>query len=178
MTLTLPADGVFTRSAFDRLQKPPDSWAWELRDGRLELTYMRVSFWRSRIMLMLISFWLGEGHEAATEQYVADSGFAEGGTGRNNRVADGVVFVKGHRPHSSDSTHSAQIIHAAIEAVSSGSEERDSIDKLKTYAALGIHHYWIVREIGPEVDGLISMYELRGGEYELIRTVTAAELRK
>jgi hypothetical protein len=48
-------------------------------------------------MLMLISFWLGEGHEAATEQYVADSRFAEGETGRNNRVADGVVFVKGHR---------------------------------------------------------------------------------
>jgi len=62
--------------------------------------------------------------------------------------------------------------------VSSGSEQRDSIDKLKTYAALGIHHYWIVREIGPQVDGLISMYELRGGEYELIRTVTASELRK
>ena len=66
MTLALPADGVFTRSAFDRLQKPPDSWAWELRDGRLGLTYMPVSFWRSRIMLMLVSFWLGEGHEAAT----------------------------------------------------------------------------------------------------------------
>lgn len=47
---------------------------------------------------------------------------------------------------------------------------------LKTYAALGIGHYWIVREIGPEVDGLISMYELRRGEYELIRTVTASEL--
>jgi hypothetical protein len=101
MTLALPADGVFTRSAFDRLHKPPDSWAWELRDGRLELTYRPVSFWHSRIMLMLISFWLGEGHEAATEQY-----------------------------------------------------------------------------IGPEVDGLISMYELLGGEYELIRTVTASELRK
>jgi Uma2 family endonuclease len=62
--------------------------------------------------------------------------------------------------------------------VSSGSEERDSIDKLKTYAALGIPHYWIVREIGPDVDGLISMYELRYGEYELVRTVAASDLTK
>jgi Uma2 family endonuclease len=177
MTLVLPADGIFTRSAFDRLQKPPDGWAWELREGRLELTYMPVNFWHSRIMLMLISFWLRQGHEAATEQYVADSGFAEGGTGRNNRVADGVVFVKGHRPHSSDSTHSADVIHV-IEAVSSGSEERDSIDKLKTYASLGIAHYWVVREIGPEVDGLVSAYELRSGEYELVRTVAVSELTK
>lgn len=139
---------------------------------------MRVSFWHSRVMLILISFWLKEGHEAATEQYVADSGFADGGTGRNNRVADGVVFVKGHRPHSSDSTHSAEVIHAVIEAVSSGSEERDSIDKLKTHATLGIPHHWIVREIGPHVDGLISMYELRDGEYQLVRTVAASDLTR
>lgn len=176
MTLALPADGIFTRSAFDRLERPPDSWAWELRDGRLELTYMPVSFWHSRIMLLLISHWLKQGHEAATEQYVADSGFVEGGTGRNNRVADGVVFGEGHQPHPSESTHSAEVIHAVIEAVSSGSEERDSIDKLKTYAALGIPHYWIVREIGPPIDGLISMYELRSGEYELTRTLAASQL--
>jgi Uma2 family endonuclease len=68
--------------------------------------------------------------------------------------------------------------HAVIEAVSSGSEERDSIDKLKTYASLGIAHYWVVREIGPEVDGLVSTYELRSGEYELVRTVAASELTK
>jgi hypothetical protein len=42
--------------------------------------------------MIVLEYWRRQGHEVAGEQYIADSGFLRGGTGRNNRVADGVEF--------------------------------------------------------------------------------------
>src|SRR5580698_11333478 len=96
--IILPSNGLITRDAFAGLPTPSHGWAWELRSGRLELTYMPVTFWHWQVVLALLEYWRRRGHQVAGEQYVADSGFIRGGTGRNNYVADGVVFIAGHRP--------------------------------------------------------------------------------
>lgn len=167
--IDLPMTGIRTRDEFDRLPGVPRGWAWELRSGRLELTLMPVTVWHFRIVFMILEYWLRLGHEIAGEQYVADNGFMRGGTGKNNFVADGVVFARGHRPDKFSSTHDAADIHAVIEAVSQDSEERDACEKLRVYASLGISHYWIVRgdPESDEIDGFVSMYELTDGEYKL-----------
>jgi Uma2 family endonuclease len=105
----------------------------------------------------------------AGEQYVADSGFIRGGTGRNNYVADGVVFISGHRPAPRETTHDVSVLQAVIEAVSNNSEEQDATQKLAVYAKLGIPHYWIVRgDINAEdIDGVVTQYVLADGEYEV-----------
>jgi Uma2 family endonuclease len=167
--IDLPSNGVITRDAFAQLPTPSRSWAWELRSGRLELTYMPVTFWHWQVILAVLEYWQRRGHQVAGEQYVADSGFVRGGTGRNNYVADGVVFITGHRPAPQESTHDTAVVHAVIEAVSNGSEERDATEKLGVYAKLGIQHYWIVRGDmdAEEVDGVVTQYELVEGEYEV-----------
>ena len=136
--IDLPMTGIRTRDEFDRLPGVPRGWAWELRSGRLELTLMPVTVWHFRIVFVILEYWLRLGHEIAGEQYVADNGFMRGGTGKNNFVADGVVFARGHRPDKFSSTHDAADIHAVIEAVSQDSEERDACEKLRVYASLGI----------------------------------------
>lgn len=167
--LELPSDGVITRATFDRLPAPPRGWAWELHDGRLELVHMPVSVWHWQIIMIVLDYWRRLGHQVAGEQYVADSGFVRGGTGRNNYVADGVVFRSGHRPRAPDTTHDPTTIHAIVEAVSDRSEEKDAVGKLTVYASLGIPHYWIVRGDAEtdEIDGMITRYELRDGGYEV-----------
>jgi Uma2 family endonuclease len=167
--IDLPSDGMITRATFEALPVPARGWAWELRDGRLELVYMPVTFWHWQIIMMVLEFWRKRGHEIAGEQYVADSGFARGGTGKNNFVADGVVFVHGHRPSPKAGTHDAAMIHAAIEAVSDRSEENDAVAKFEVYASLGIPHCWVVRGDAETetVDGMVTMYELRDGVYEV-----------
>lgn len=163
----LPSDGIITRSEFNALPTPARGWAWELRDGRLELTHMPVTVWHSEIVRLVLEYWRRLGHVAVSEQYVADSGFVRGGTGKNNYVADGVVFIQGHTPGKDTGTHDAADVHAVIEAVSARSEEKDAISKFATYAALGVRRYWIVRDAGTdEVDGLVTMYELIDGEYQ------------
>lgn len=130
---------------------------------------MPVTVWHFRIVLMILEHWLRLGYEIAGEQYVADSGFVRGGDGKNNFVADGVVFVRGYRPAKDSSTQDAADIHTVVEAVSRDSEERDACDKLRVYAQLGIPNYWIVRG-DPEsndIDGFVTMYELADGEYKL-----------
>src|SRR5262249_33686084 len=114
-------------------------------------------------------YWRRLGHVIAGEQYVADSGFARGGTGKNNFVADGVVFSLGHQPPKDPSTHDAADIHAGIETDSGDNEDPDAIEKLRVYAALGIAHYWIIRgdTQAEGIDGLVTMYELVDGEYRL-----------
>lgn len=167
--IDLPRDGIITRSTFDGLPKPAESWAWELRDGRLELVHTLVTVWHWQIIMMVLGYWQRLGHIVAGEQYVAESGFVRGGTGRNNFVADGVVFVQGHRPQLKDSTHDAANIHVVVEAVSDRSEENDAVAKFDAYAALGIPHYWIVRGDAEteEIDGMVTMHELRDGAYEV-----------
>lgn len=167
--IDLPSNGVITRQTFTELPMPTRGWAWELRSGRLELTYMPVTFWHWQVVLMLLEYWRRRGHQVAGEQYVADSGFMRGGTGRNNYVADGVVFNSGYRPSPRESTHDAAVLHAVIEAVSNNSEEQDATHKLRVYAKLGIQHYWIVRgDINAEeIDGVVTQYELVNGEYEV-----------
>lgn len=163
----LPGDGIITRSEFDALPEPARGWAWELRDGRLELSHMPVHYWHSEIILRVLEYWRRLGHAVAIEQRVADSGFIRGGTGKNNYVADGVVFVPGHTPGQGAGTHDAADLHAVIEAVSERSEEKDAISKFAAYAALGVRRYWIIRDAGmDEVDGLVTMYELIDGEYQ------------
>lgn len=168
--LELPSDGVITRATFEGLPTPGRGWAWELRDGRLELSHMPVTFWHWQIISMVLEYWARLGHAVAGEQYVADSGFARGGTGKNNFVADGVAFQPGHRPRPRDTTHDAADIHMIVEAVSDRSEENDAILKMNVYAALGIPHYWVVRgdTDADTVDGMVTMHELRGGEYEVV----------
>lgn len=168
--LELPSDGLITRSTFEALPSPGRGWAWELRDGRLELVHMPVSFWHWQIISMVLAYWARLGHAVAGEQYVADSGFIRGGTGRNNFVADGVGFRAGHRPRPRDTTHDAADIHVVVEAVSDRSEENDATAKLTVYAALGIPHYWVVRgdADADDVDGMITMHELREGEYDVV----------
>jgi Uma2 family endonuclease len=176
--IDLPMTGVTTRAQFDDLPAVPRGWAWELRSGRLELTLMPVTFWHFRIIFMVLEHWLRLGHEIAGEQYVADSGFARGGTGRNNFVADGVVFARGYRPDKTSSTHDAADIHAVIEAVSQDSEDHDAIDKLRVHAALGIPHYWIIRgdAQSDDIDGFVTMYELVDGEYKLVGNRMVSQL--
>ena len=167
--IILPSDGLITRDAFAGLPTPSHGWAWELRSGRLELTYMPVTFWHWQVVLALLEYWRRRGHQVAGEQYVADSGFIRGGTGRNNYVADGVVFASGHRPAPRETTHDVSVLHTVIEAVSNNSEEQDATQKLAVYAKLGIPHYWIVRgDINAEdVDGVVTQYKLADGEYEV-----------
>ncbi len=167
--IDLPRDGIITRATFDGLPQPAESWAWELRDGRLELVHMPVTVWHWQIIIMVLGYWQRLGHAVAGEQYVAESGFVRGGTGRNNFVADGVVFVQGHKPQAKATTHDAAYIHLVVEAVSDRSEENDAVEKFKAYAALGVPHYWIVRGDvdADEIDGMVTMYELREGTYEV-----------
>ncbi|WP_212828274.1 Uma2 family endonuclease [Catellatospora sp. TT07R-123] len=169
VTIDLPSDGVITRATFENLPTPNRGWAWELHDGRLELVHMPVTIWHWQIILMILEHWRRHGHEVAGEQYVADSGFVRGGSGRNNFVADGVVFVAGHRPRPRDTTHDAGVIHVVVEAVSDRSEENDAVNKFGVYAALGVEHYWIVRgdADADQVDGMITMHVLRDGAYEV-----------
>jgi Uma2 family endonuclease len=177
--IDLPMTGVKTRADFDRLPSVPRGWAWELRSGKLELTLMPVTVWHFRIVFMILDYWLRLGYEIAGEQYVADSGFARGGTGKNNFVADGVVFARGYRPGKNSSTHDAADIHTVIEAVSQDSEERDAREKLGVYASLGIPHYWIVRgdPESEEFDGAITMYELGDdGEFKFVGIQLASQL--
>jgi Uma2 family endonuclease len=167
--IDLPTDGIITRADFEGLPTPGRGWAWELRSGRLELTHMPVTVWHWQVVLAVLEYFRRLGHQIAGEQYVADSGFVQGGTGKNNFVADGVAFVSGHRPEPRRSTHEAAVIHAIVEAVSEGSEERDAIEKLQVYAALGVPHYWIIRgdAEAQEIDGLVTMYDLVDGEYRI-----------
>jgi Uma2 family endonuclease len=168
--LELPSDGVITRTTFDALPTPARGWAWELHHGRLELVHMPVSVWHWQIIMLVLEYWRRLGHTVAGEQYVADSGFVRGGTGRNNFVADGVVFRPDHRPRPRDTTHEPAVVHAIIEAVSDRSEENDAVAKVEVYASLGIPLYWIVRgdAESDEIDGMITMYELRDGAYEVV----------
>jgi Uma2 family endonuclease len=165
-----PQDGPITRDAFERLPKPPKRWAWELRAGKLDLIHMPISAWHWTIVLMILEYWTRAGYTTVGEQYVSDSGFARGGTGKHNFVADGLVFVPGYKLHPRDTGHDATDIHLVIEAVSEGSEERDTFEKFGIYAELGIPNYWVVRhtaESDPDdFDGTITMYELRNGRYE------------
>lgn len=165
--IELPQDGLITRAAFAELPTPTRGWAWELRSGRLELTHMPVTFWHWQVVLAVLEYWRRRGHQVAGEQYVADSGFVRGG--RNNYVADGVVFASGYRPVPRENTHDAAMLHVVIEAVSDRGAESDATDNLKVYATFGIRHYWIIRgDIDDaEVDGLVTRYELVDGEYEV-----------
>lgn len=175
--IDLPANGVITRETFAELPVPTRGWAWELRSGRLGLTFRPVTFWHWHVVLALLEYWRRRGHEVAGEQYVADSGFARG-AGHNNCVADGVVFVTGHRPAPRESTHEATLLHAVIEAVSNNGEEQDATHKLRVYAKLGVPHYWIVRgDINAqEVDGVVTQYELVNGEYEVVAQRLVSQL--
>jgi Uma2 family endonuclease len=168
--LELPSDGVITRATFDALPTPARGWAWELHNGRLELVHMPVSVWHWQIIMMVLEYWRRLGHEVAGGQYIADSDFVRGGTGRNNRVADGVVFQPGHRPRPRDTTHDPSVVSAIVEAVSDRSEENDAEAKVEISASLGIQHYWIVRgdADSDEIDGMITMYELKDGAYEVV----------
>jgi len=136
----------------------------------LELVYMPVSIWHWQIIMMVLEHWRRLGHQVAGEQYVSDSGFVRGGSGRNNFVADGVVFTLGHKPRPRDTTHDAADILAVVEAVSDRSEENDAVAKFGAYAALGIRHYWIIRgdADADEVDGMVAMHVLADGEYEVV----------
>lgn len=62
------------------------------------------------------------------------------------------------------------MIHAVIEAVSDRSEENDAVARFDANAGLGIPHYWIVRGDAETetVDGMVTMYELRDGSYEVV----------
>jgi len=177
--LDLPGDGVITRPAFDELPTPSHGWAWELRSGRLELTYMPVTFWHWQVILAALEYWRRRGHEVSGEQYVADSGFMRGGTGRHTYVADGVVFDVGYRPSPRESTHDATVLHAVIEAVSNNSEEQDATHKLRVYAKLGIQHYWIIRGDmnAADVDGVATQYELTDGDYEVVGQRLISQLK-
>jgi len=136
----------------------------------LVLKHMPVTGWRWLVVLAALEYWRGLGHAILGEQYAADSGFGRGGSGKNNFVADGVVFKLGHDPDPDLATRDAADVHVVVEAVSVESEARDAEEKLTVYAQLGVPQYWIIRRESPEVkkDGLISMYELADGEYRLV----------
>jgi Uma2 family endonuclease len=176
--IRLPEARVDTRAQFDELPGVSQGWAWELRSGRLELTFMPVTFWHFQVVLLVLEYWRRLGHVIAGEQYVADSGFVRGGTGKNNFVADGVVFAGGFRPDADSSTHEAADIHAVVEAVSQDSEDHDAIEKLRVYALLGVPHYWIIRRDAQsdDIDGFITMYELADGEYKLTGSRLVSQL--
>lgn len=168
--IDLPSDGIITLADFRALPTPARRWAWELHSGRLELNYMPVTGWHWLVVLAALEFWRGRGHAILGEQYIADSGFVRGGSGKSNFVADGVVFKIGNKPDTSRATHDAADVHAVIEAVSMDSEERDAAEKRVVYAQLGIPHCWIIRKESAEADedGLITLYELDEGEYRLV----------
>jgi Uma2 family endonuclease len=177
--IDLPNDGIITRADFEALPKPARGWAWELHSGRLELKHMPVTGWHWLVVLAALEYWRDRGHEILGEQYVADSGFVRGGAGKNNFVADGVVFRLGHDPDTDTATHDAVDVHAIIEAVSAGSEERDAGEQQAVYAQLGVPRYWIIRRESAEVkkDGLISMFELIDGEYRLVGHRLVSQLK-
>lgn len=174
----LRSDGKITSADFASLPEPPRGWAWELRSGQLELNHMPVLGWRWLVVLAALDYWKSLGHAVLGEQYVADSGFVRGGTGRHNFVADGVAFTAGLRPNTRIATRDAADVHAVIEVVSAGSEQRDAIEKLAAYAELGVPHCWIIRDTHPETDGdgTISMYELVNGAYKLTGTRLVSQL--
>jgi Uma2 family endonuclease len=177
--IALPSDGIITRADFEALPEPARRWAWELlAPGRLRLTYLPITVWHSQIVHTILGYWLRLGHEIAGDQYVADSGFACGGDGKSCFVADGVVFVQGHRPAKHSSTHDAADVHAVVEAVSQDSEDHDAIEKLRVYAQFGIPNYWIVREDAgsKEIDGFVTMYELTDCEYKLAGQCRVSQL--
>lgn len=177
--LDLPLTGIRTRAEFEALPSVPRGWAWELRAGRLELSLMPVTFWYSRILFGVLEFWRNHGYEIAADQYVADSGFARGGIGHHNFVADAVVFQPGHLPAKHTTTHAPAALFAVIEAVASEVQVRDAIEKLRVYAQLRIPHYWIIRgdTAAEDLDGFVSMYELQGAEYKLTGSRLVSELR-
>lgn len=174
----LPSDGTITLADFAGLPEPPRGWAWELRSGQLELNHMPVLGWHWVVVLAALQHWKSLGHAVLGEQYVADSGFVRGGTGKNNFVADGVVFNLGHDPDLGTATHDAADITAVIEAVSTDSEERDAVKKYAAYAELGVRHYWIIRREPSQAqdDGTISMHELVNGAYKLTGTRLVSQL--
>lgn len=177
--IDLPSDGIITRADFEALPRVPREWAWELRSGRLGLTYMPVTGWHWLVVLAALEYWRARGHPVLGEQRVADTGFMRGGTAKNNFVADGVVFKQDHKPRLKSSTHEAASLHVVIEAVSEDSEEHDAIVKRAAYAQLGIANYWIIRERSrlTEDDGQITMYELSGSEYKLVGTRLVSQLK-
>lgn len=177
--IALPSNGLITQPDFQALPTPGRGWAWELRDGRLELTHMPVTGWHWLVVLAILEYWRDQGFEILGEQYVADSGFIRGESGKHNVVADGVVFVEGHDPDPSLSTRDAADIHVIIEAVSADSEERDASAKREIYAALGIPHYWIVRNEagGDGREGIVTCLDLVDGEYELAGHRLVSSLR-
>jgi Uma2 family endonuclease len=168
--IDLPSDGIITLATFKALPKPAHGWAWELHSGRLELKFMPVTGWHWLVVLAALEYWRDLGHAILGEQYIADSGFVRGGSGKNNFVADGVAFRLGHDPDTDLATHDAANVHAIVEAVSMDSEERDAAEKRVVYAQLGVPHYWVIRResAAEKKDGLITMYELSDGEYQLM----------
>jgi Uma2 family endonuclease len=180
LEFNLPGDGTITRESFEHLPKPPRRWAWELQDGRLELVHMPVTYWHWEIIRLVLEFWGRTGRIASGDHYVADSAFVRGEVGRNIVAADGLVFVNGFRPMPDDTTFEASVLHAIVEAVSEGSEEHDAVKKLEVYAKLGVPHYWIVRRAtgaaAGEVDGLVTMYELRDGQYQVVGNNRVSQL--
>jgi hypothetical protein len=136
----------------------------------LELNRMPVTGWHWLVVLAALEYWRGHGFAILGEQYIADSGFVRGGSGKNNFVADGLVFRLGHDPDTDLATHDAADVHAIFEAVSADSEEHEVSVKRAVYAQLGLSHHWIIRRESREAkkDGLITMYELTHGEYTLV----------
>ena len=134
------------------------------------------SIWHWLVVLAALEYWKSLGHAVLGEQYVADSGFVRGQTGKNNFVADGVAFKLGHKPDLNTGTREAADVWAVIEAVSKSSEERDAVEKFGAYAELGVPNYWIIRRDTAEEDGVISMHELVDGAYELTGTRMVSEL--
>ena len=128
---------------------------------------MPVTYWHFRIVMLVLNTGCALGHEVAGEQYVADSGFAQRVTGRNNFVADGVVFESGYRPAKNSTTHDAAHIHTVIEAVSAGSEDRDAVDKVRVYAVSVSRTTGSSRRRRPDdIDGFITTkFKLVDGEY-------------
>lgn len=176
--LDLPVTGIRTRAEFEALPSVPRGWAWELRAGRLELSLMPVTFWYHRIVFSTLEVWKRLGYEITGNQYVADSGFARGSLGKNNFLADGIVFRPGHCPGKHSTSHDVAHIHAVVDAVCHDAQVHDAIDKLRVYAGLGVPHYWIIRgdSESEDLDGYISMYELTGGEYRLTGSHLVSQL--
>ena len=172
----LPNDGTITRADFAGLPEPPRGWAWELRSGRLGLNHMPVLGWHWMVVLAALDYWKALGHAVLGEQYVADSGFVRGQTGKHNFAADGVAFKLGHKPDLNIGARAAADVWAVIEAVSKVSEERDAAEKFGAYAELGIPNYWIIRRDTVEDDGVISMHELVGGAYKITGTRLVSQL--
>jgi len=176
--IDLPSDGQITRAYFEALPRPARRWAWELRDGRLRLEHMPITYWHCHVLVAALKYWDNRGHQTAGDQYVADSALMRGEDGRHVIVAHGVVFAAGHQPDMHADTHDAAHAHAIIEVVSSDGGERDAIEKRAAYAELRIPHYWIVRADteNNDLDGLIGMYEPADAEYKLTGTRRVSQL--